>query len=154
MKHTWGKNNKTVKEYWKQVWNITKMAAGVVEKFLWLSKTFCGSFLRAVYPSRVQVKFKGKQQQQQQEKKPVFIVFLGLKDFGGFKDRQERVTRKHWPPVRGPASTDLVPGLLCGPVHGRRIRNLTYRLFVLFFVIVTSFTVVMKGGPVYYEKDR
>ena len=29
------------------------------------------------------------------KKNPVFIVFLGLKDFGGFKDRQERVSRKH-----------------------------------------------------------
>ena len=37
------------------------MAAGAAEKFVWLSKTFSGSFLRAVYPSRVQVKFKGKQ---------------------------------------------------------------------------------------------
>ena len=61
----------------------------------WLSKAFSRSFLRPVYPSRVQVKFKGKQQQQQEGKKTVFIVFLGLKDFGGFKDRQERVTRKH-----------------------------------------------------------
>ena len=39
-----------------------------------LSKTFSESFLRAGYPSRVQVKFKRKQ------KPPVFITFLGLKD--------------------------------------------------------------------------
>ena len=26
--------------------------------------------------------------------------------------------------------------------------------FVLFFVIVASFTVAMKGGPSYFEKDR
>ena len=51
--------------------------------FLGLSKTFSGSFLRAGYPARVQVKFKGKQ------KNPVFITILGLKDCGGFKGRQE-----------------------------------------------------------------
>ena len=40
------------------------------------------------------------------KKNPVFIVFLGLKDFGGFKDRQERVSRKHWPPYGpGPRTT-------------------------------------------------
>ena len=42
-----------------------------------LSKTFSESFLRAGYPSRVQVKFKRKQ------KPPVFITFLGLKDCSG-----------------------------------------------------------------------
>ena len=51
MKHTWGKNKKTVKEYRKQVWKITKMAAGVAEKCFWLSKTFSGSFCLVVYPS-------------------------------------------------------------------------------------------------------
>ena len=61
------------------------MTAGIAEKFFWLSKTFSGRFLRAVYPSRVRVNLKGKQKQ----KKTVFIVFLGSKDFGGFKDRQE-----------------------------------------------------------------
>ena len=64
MKHTWGKNNKTVKEYWKQVWKIKKMAAETRRIFFWLSKTFSGNFLRAGYPSRVQVKFKGKQKTQ------------------------------------------------------------------------------------------
>ena len=54
------------------------MAAESWRNFCWLSKTFSGNFLRAVYPTRVKVKFKGKQ------KKKVFIVFLGLKDFGGF----------------------------------------------------------------------
>ena len=33
------------------------------------------------------------------------------------------------------------------------IRNSTYRLFC-FFVIVASFTVAMKGGPAYFERDR
>ena len=64
------------------------MAAGVAEKFLWLSKTFSGRFLRAFYPSQIQVQFKGKR------KKAVFIVFLSLKDFGGFKDRQ-KMSRFH-----------------------------------------------------------
>ena len=34
------------------------------------------------------------------------------------------------------------------------IRNLTYRLFVLFFDIAASFTVAMKGGQAYFEKDQ
>ena len=58
------------------------MEAGDTEKFFWLSGTFSGRFPRTFYPSRVQVKFKGKQTNKQ--KKPVFILFLGLKDFGGF----------------------------------------------------------------------
>ena len=41
------------------------------EKLFWLSKTFSGNFARAGYPSRVQVKFKGKQ-------KKGFIIFSGL----------------------------------------------------------------------------
>ena len=59
------------------------MAAETRRIFFWLSKTFSGNFLRAGYPSRVQVKFKGKQ------KNPVFITILGLKHSGGFKGRQE-----------------------------------------------------------------
>ena len=59
------------------------MAAETRIIFFWLSKTFSGNFLRAGYPSRLQVKFKGKQ------KNPVFITILGLKDCGGFKGRQE-----------------------------------------------------------------
>ena len=59
------------------------MAAGVADKFFCLSKTLSGRFLRAFYPSQAQVQIKGTQ------KNPVFTVFLGLKDFGGFKDRQE-----------------------------------------------------------------
>ena len=53
--------------------------------FFGLSKTFSGNFLRAGHPSRVQVKFKGKQQQQ----KTAFITILGLNDCGGFKGRRE-----------------------------------------------------------------
>ena len=56
------------------------MAAGDTENIFWLSETFSGRFPRAFYPSRVQVKFKGKQTN---KKKEFFIVFLGLKDFGG-----------------------------------------------------------------------
>ena len=59
------------------------MAAETRIIFFWLANTFSGNFLRAGYPSRVQVKFKGKQ------KNPVFITILGLKDCGGFKGRQE-----------------------------------------------------------------
>ena len=59
------------------------MAAETRKIFFWLSKTFSGNFLRAGYPSRVQVKFKEKQ------KNPVFITILGLKDCGGFKGRLE-----------------------------------------------------------------
>ena len=40
------------------------MAAGVAEKFFWLSKTFSGSFVLIVYPSQDQVKLKGKQDNQ------------------------------------------------------------------------------------------
>ena len=40
------------------------MAAETRRIFFWLSKTFSGNFLRAGYPSRVQVKFKGKQKTQ------------------------------------------------------------------------------------------
>ena len=54
------------------------MAAETQRNFFWLSKTFSGNFLRAGYPSRVQVK-----------KYPVFIAFLGLKDCGGFKGRRK-----------------------------------------------------------------
>ena len=54
------------------------MAAEKRRIFFWPSKTFSGRFLRAGYPSRVQVKFKGKQKNQ-----------FGLKDCGGFKGRQE-----------------------------------------------------------------
>ena len=50
-----------------------------------VSRTFSGNFLRAVYPSRVQVKLKRKQTNKQK----VVIVFLGLKDFDGFKGRRE-----------------------------------------------------------------
>ena len=74
-KHTWGKNNKTVKEYWKQVWKIKKMAAETRRYFFWLSKTFSGNFLRAGHPSRVQVKFQGKQQQ---EKKCIYHGLCNL----------------------------------------------------------------------------
>ena len=62
---------------------MKKMAAETRRAFFWLSKTFSGNFLRAGYPSRVQVKFKGKQ------KNPVFITILSLKDCGGFKGRPE-----------------------------------------------------------------
>ena len=60
------------------------MSADLGEKFVWLSKTFSGNFFRAVYPSWVQVKFKGKR------KKSLFFffTFLGLKDCVGFKDRR------------------------------------------------------------------
>ena len=59
------------------------MAAGVAEKFFWLSKTFSEWFLRVSTLHKFRSNLKGN------KKKTVFIVFLGLKDFGGFKDRQE-----------------------------------------------------------------
>ena len=40
------------------------MMAETRRNFFGLSKTFSGSFLRAGYPARVQVKFKGKQKTQ------------------------------------------------------------------------------------------
>ena len=55
------------------------MAAGVAEKFFWLSKTFSERFLRVSTPHKFRSNLKGN------NKKPVFIVFLGLKDFGGLK---------------------------------------------------------------------
>ena len=54
MKHTWRKNDKTVKEYWKQVgkqrWRTNRWEIG-----LWLSKAFSGSFLNPVSPLSAQV---------------------------------------------------------------------------------------------------
>ena len=60
-----------VKEYWERVLRNTSNS----------SKTFSGNFLRAVYPSQAQDKFK-------ENKNPVFIIFLGLKDYDGFKGRR------------------------------------------------------------------
>ena len=57
-----------VKEYWERVLRNT-------------SKAFTGNFLRAVYPSQAQDKFK-------ENKNPVFIIFLGLKDCDCFKGRR------------------------------------------------------------------
>ena len=54
------------------------MAAETRILFFWLANAFSGNFLRAGYPSWVQVKFKGKHK-----------TILGLKDCGGFKGRQE-----------------------------------------------------------------
>ena len=47
------------------------------------SKTFSGNFLRAVYPSPAQDEFK-------ERKNPMFIIFLGLKDYDGFKGRRRQ----------------------------------------------------------------
>ena len=79
MKHTWGKNNKTVKENWKQVWKMEKMAAETRRMFFWLSKTFSSRWLPLT----------GLGQIQRKTKNPVFITFFGLKDCGGFKGRRE-----------------------------------------------------------------
>ena len=57
------------------------MAAETWRIFFWLSKTFSGYFLRPGYPSRVQVKFKGKQKTQ-----------FGLKDCGGFQTRDVTIS--------------------------------------------------------------
>lgn len=83
-----------------------------------------------------------------------FIFVMNLKP---------QVTQNHCPPVHGP-----LYGPLYRPVHRpplrvpmktiikMTVRDLTYCLFCLFFVIVASFTVMMKGGPayIYVEKDR
>ena len=45
-----------------QVIEVYKSTGSTI--LFWLSKTFSGSFLRGGYPSRVQVKFKGKQKTQ------------------------------------------------------------------------------------------
>ena len=71
-------NNKTVKDCWKQVWKIRKMAAESRRYFSLLSKAFSGNFFRAVYPSRAQLKFR-----EWKTKTSVFITVLGLKDCGG-----------------------------------------------------------------------
>ena len=74
-----------VQEYWKQAWKIRKMVAASRRNLFWLSfQDVFWKFLCAVYPSRVQVKFKGKQTNKQK----VVIVFLGLKDWC-FKSRRE-----------------------------------------------------------------
>ena len=59
------RNNQMVKEYWERVLRNT-------------SKTFSRNFLRAVYPSQAQDKFK-------ENKNPVFIIFLGFEDYDGLK---------------------------------------------------------------------
>ena len=75
MKHTWGKNNKTVKEYWKQRWRPKRRGISFKDVFWkfslrWLPLTGSGHI-------------------QRKTKNPVFITILGLKDCGGFKGRQE-----------------------------------------------------------------
>jgi len=57
---------------------MRKMAAESWRNFCWLSKTFSGNFLRVVYPTGLRSNSK------ENKKKTVFIVFLDLKDFGGF----------------------------------------------------------------------
>ena len=44
MKHTWGKNDKTVKEYWKQILKITKIAGGVADNFFGFPRRFLDVF--------------------------------------------------------------------------------------------------------------
>ena len=58
------------------------MAAGVAEKFFGFPKRFLEVFFALSTPHEFRSNSKG-------NKKPVAVVFLGLKDFGGFKDRQE-----------------------------------------------------------------
>ena len=79
MKHTWGKNNKTVKENWKQVWKNKKDGGRKAENFFGLSKTFSSPWLP----------LSGLGQIQRKTKNPVFVTFFGLKDCGGFKGRRE-----------------------------------------------------------------
>ena len=62
---------------------IKKMAPEPRRIFFGFQRRFPEIFFAQATPSRVKVKFKGKQ------KNPVFITFLGLKDCGGFKGRRE-----------------------------------------------------------------
>ena len=72
------------------------MAAGVAEKRFGFSRRFLEVFFALSTAHEFRSNSKGNiNNNNNNNKKTVFIVFLGLKDFGGFKDRQERVTRKH-----------------------------------------------------------
>ena len=71
------------------------MAAGVAEKRFGFSRRFLEVFFALSTPREFRSNSKGNNNNNNKKRKTVFIVFLGLKDFGGFKDRQERVTRKH-----------------------------------------------------------
>ena len=80
MKHTLGKNNKTVKENWKQV----KMATETRRIFFGFQRRF--QFWK--FSSRW-LPLTGLGQIQRKTKNPVFITFFGLKDCSGFKGRRE-----------------------------------------------------------------
>ena len=83
MKHTWGKNKKTVKENWKQVWE-NKKDGGRNEGASFLAfKDVFWKFSSRWLP------LTGLGQIQRKTKNPVFITFFGLKDCGGFKGRRE-----------------------------------------------------------------
>ena len=70
------------------------MATGVAEKRFGFPRRFLEVFFALSTPHEFRSNSKGNNNNNN-KKKTVFIVFLGLKDFGGFNDRQERVTRKH-----------------------------------------------------------
>ena len=73
------------------------MAAGVAEKRFGFSRRFLEVFFALSTAHEFRSNSKGNinnNNNNNNNKKTVFIVFLGLKDFGGFTDRQERVTRK------------------------------------------------------------
>ena len=73
------------------------MATGVAEKRFGFPRRFLEVFFALSTPHEFRSNSKGNNNNNNNNnnKKTVFIVFLGLKDFGGFEDRQERVTRKH-----------------------------------------------------------
>ena len=83
MKHTWGKNNKTVKENWKQVWKNKKRWRPKREEFFLAFKDVFWKFSSRWLP------LMGLGQIQRKTKNPFFVTFFGLKDCGGFKGRRE-----------------------------------------------------------------
>ena len=72
MKHTWGKNNKTVKEYWKQVWKIKKMAAETRRICFGFQRRFLGIFFSLATPH-------GLRSNSKENKKPNFYHIPLLK---------------------------------------------------------------------------
>ena len=85
--HTRWKNNKTVKENWKQVWKNKKVAGETRIIFFGFQRRFLEIFFA------LQATTHGLRSNSKENKNPVFITFFGLKDCVGFKGRREMSVR-------------------------------------------------------------